>query len=235
MNKTSIPWCDYTWNPITGCSPESTGCQNCYAKTMAKRFSVTWGTPEFHPDRLDQPAARKHPAKVFVCSMSDFAHEQVKPDWQAQILAAMQRAPWHTYIILTKRPWNLPERFPDGIAIWVGVSVCTGEDLYKIGYINHRKDVAVRFISAEPLLEDLAMSPDCDWLMGLDWVIAGPETGPSKRACKPDWLFRLYSRCSIRGTPFFDKSDSPIKTQFPLAVYCQMLNRKEGRPHPSLR
>ena len=102
--RKSIGWADYTWNSITGCSPISEGCRNCYAAAISKRFGLPWGKPVFHPERLDEPLRRKKPAIIFICSMSDLFHEQVPDQWIDQVFAAMALCPQHTFLVLTKRP-----------------------------------------------------------------------------------------------------------------------------------
>jgi protein gp37 len=226
MNRTKIEWCDWTWNPIVGCSPASSGCANCYAEAIARRFGMPWDRPAFMKDRLGEPQRVKKPGRVFVCSMSDIGHEKVCPLWRAEIRRAMAAAPWHTYILLTKRPENLVGE--DWSLCWVGV---TAEDqaaadrrvpeLLKIR-------AQVRFVSVEPMLgrvsfrwqpyahqatgetyrqylERNKIIHHLESLRKLDWIIAGPETGPKARASSRDWFDELAADCLNAGVPFFDK------------------------------
>ena len=103
MNKTKIPWCDYTWNPIVGCSPCSPGCDHCYAKAISHRFHLPWGKAHFMPERLNEPYKIRKPARIFVCSMSDIFHETIDPEWRVKIYLTITSLPWHTFILLTKR------------------------------------------------------------------------------------------------------------------------------------
>ncbi len=90
MNRTKIEWCDWTWNPIVGCSPASVGCANCYAAAIARRFGMPWGRPRFFSERLGEPSRVKKPGRIFVCSMSDVGHERVCPLWRAEIRKAIE-------------------------------------------------------------------------------------------------------------------------------------------------
>jgi protein gp37 len=201
MNKTKIEWCDWTWNPIVGCSPVSEGCANCYAERIAARYHYRWDGPSYYPERLKQPAWQKKPGRVFVCSMSDFWHPGVQPEWRAEILDAMAAAPQHTYLLLTKRPENA-RRFCGSRNLWLGI---TGENQRRA---DERWDclagigAAVRFVSVEPMLGPVTLR---DWATLPDWVIAGPETGPGARPCNPEWIVALARECEESNTPFFDK------------------------------
>ena len=135
MNRTKIPWANWTWNPIVGCSPASAGCANCYAAAISKRFNLPWGSAHFAPERLDQPAKVRKPGRVFVCSMADIGHETVKPEWREAVYAAMRGAPWHTFIILTKRPAALAcDNPPENV--WMGVSVEREDCLFRIDHLR---------------------------------------------------------------------------------------------------
>lgn len=210
MNKTKIPWCDWTWNPIVGCSPASKGCANCYAAAISKRFHLPWGSAHFAPERLDQPAKVRKPGRVFVCSMADIGHETVKPEWREAVYAAMRAAPWHTFIILTKRPAALAcDRPPANV--WMGVSVCEQEeDGCTWGVLRTRRhhEDRVLFVSVEPMLEPVTFTR---WHLRPDWVIAGPETGPKARRCDDAWIDALAAESPC----FFDKRDKWTRREFP--------------------
>jgi len=198
-----IGWCDFTWNPIIGCSPVSPGCENCYAAAISRRFGLPWGTAHFMPDRLGQPSKVPTPARVFVCSMSDIGHETVKPEWREAVYAAMRAAPQHTFIILTKRPGAWLRDVPP--SAWIGV---TAEDQahYESRWLEltaqvQGPDHAMRFISVEPMLGPVTLRDD--WCAP-DLVIAGPETGPKARPCEDAWIDALANESPC----FFDKRKS---------------------------
>lgn len=236
MNRTGIEWCDWTWNPIVGCSPVSEGCKNCYAKRMARRLAANPKLPELtrgayrralshdgtewvdHAslslmiDRLDEPSRVKKPGRVFVCSMSDLGHVGLlRTPCQAEVISEMFLAPWHTYIVLTKRPGPWMRELPK--ECWVGVTAENQSRAYEripelLRYAAH---AAVRFVSVEPMLGPvdlcgLVLNGVC--LDSLDWVIAGPETGPGARECRAEWIGNLAAQCQSAGVPFFDKRKS---------------------------
>lgn len=211
MNKTKIPWCDYTWNPIVGCSPASAGCANCYAAAISRRFHLPWGAACFLPERLDQPERERKPGRVFVCSMSDIGHETVIPEWRQAIYAAMLRAPWHTFIILTKRPAALAVDRPPA-NVWMGVSVCQQEDEGPTWGVlrlrRGREPNRVLFASVEPMLTPVSFT---HWHIKPDWVIAGPETGQKARPCPGDWIDTLAKESPV----FFDKRSTFTRREFP--------------------
>jgi protein gp37 len=234
MNKTKIEWCDYTWNPITGCSPVSEACENCYAAAISKRFKLPWGKPVFHPDRLGEPCWVKKPERIFVCSMSDLFHEGVQAEWIDKIFEIMWACPQHTFILLTKRPHLINEKLYCGtedcpvrelgqgdnlLNVWMGVTVENQARAEERIPELLRIPAVKRFVSVEPMLEDvdlvLWMSPKL--MRRLDWVICGPETGPKARLCDPEWIRRLYSHCRSFDIPFFDKSEVTGVREFPAA------------------
>ena len=207
MNRTGIAWCRWTWNPIVGCSPTSSGCAHCYAAAMSRRFGLPWGTPHFLPDRLGQPAKVKKPGRVFVCSMSDIGHAAVKPEWRQAVYAAMEAAPWHQYILLTKRPEALDyDNIPR--AAWVGVTVENQELVWRWDWLRDHWD-GLGFVSVEPMLAPVTFS-GCRPMP--EWVIAGPETGAQARPCDPRWLSALAAESGC----FFDKRDPYLRREFPI-------------------
>jgi len=209
--QTSIEWTQLTWNPTTGCSKVSPGCANCYAEAMCRRlramgmkgyengFKVT-----LHPERLNDPLTRRKPSLYFVNSMSDLFHEDIPDSFIKAILAVMRQTPWHTFQVLTKRSQRMASFFTDQSAppnAWLGVTV---EDrLYGVTRIQHLRNVScsVRFVSMEPLLEDVG---DVD-LSGINWLIVGGESGPRARPMKPDWVLSVKRQCEERQVPFFFK------------------------------
>lgn len=218
MNKTKIPWCDYTWNPITGCSAVSEGCAHCYAETMSKRFNPnSWGHPVFHANRLDQPGHVKKPAKVFVCSMSDFFHPEVNLDWQLAIIHAMAMAPWHTYLFLTKRAKEMSEFFNNTPPSnwWIGITAENQSRYEERWTILQKTPAAIRFVSMEPLLGPIDMRLNGAGDINPDWVIVGPENGPGARPCNNEWIKNIRQECRWWGVPFFDKRDNWTRREFP--------------------
>lgn len=238
---TKIEWTDETWNPVTGCTPISPGCANCYARRMATRLAGRFGYPEaphqfdvtLRPERLEEPLKWRKPRRVFVCSMSDLFHEDVPFEFVVRIWQTMFKAKDHIFQILTKRPvrmsefMNLPTNnlgtFPVVLPnIWLGVTVCTQEETWKIGELL-QIPAAVRFVSIEPMVGEVDM---CDFLPhlvdsgaldpntgagidimqpGIDWVICGGETGPNARPMHPDWVRSLRDQCQCADVPFFFK------------------------------
>lgn len=206
MNKTKIPWADWTWNPIVGCSYISGGCKNCYAAAISKRFNLPWGEAHFMEDRLEQPAKVKKPGRVFVCSMSDLGHHTVDGKWRYMIYQAMRAAPWHTYIVLTKRPdqWlcNLP------IYTWAGVSVEDQSQQERIRELLYWH-IGTSFVSVEPMLAPITLRKFS--MKRINWVIAGPETGPKARHFDDAWMDWLSAECPC----FFDKRENYKRREFP--------------------
>lgn len=210
MNKqgpNGIGWCDYTWNPIVGCSPISEGCANCYAAAISKRFGLTWGEACFLPQRLGEPEKIKTPSRIFVCSMSDLGHATVREDWRRDVYSAMSFAPWHQYIVLTKRPGMWMQNLPHGI--WMGVTIEN-----KLAMDRWEKLLmpsvpgCTRFVSVEPMLEPVTFQYDA---LRPSWVIAGPETGPKARPCKAEWIDALAAESPC----FYDKRENGRRKEFP--------------------
>lgn len=211
MSDSKIEWTEQTWNPVTGCTKVSPGCRHCYAERMARRLQAM-AAPGYargfeltlHEDRLGQPLQRKKPTVYFVNSMSDLFHEGVPNAFIERVMAVAQQTPHHTYQILTKRSKRLPEFFayrPVPANVWLGVTV---EDRrYGLPRIEHIRHVParVRFLSVEPLLEDLGPL-DLD---GIHWVIVGGESGPKARPMREAWALALRDQCEAAGVAFFFK------------------------------
>jgi protein gp37 len=213
--NSSIEWTDATWNPVRGCTKISPGCKHCYAERFAERFRGVAGHPyeqgfdlRLVPEKLPEPLYWTQPRFVFVNSMSDLFHELV-PDQYVEVVArVMTCADWHTYQVLTKRSARLEEllntklRFTSRKSnIWWGVSV---EDrkhgLPRIAHLR-KAPAAIRFLSIEPLLEDLG---ELD-LSGIHWVIVGGESGPGARAVQSEWVLSIRDQCFDQKVPFFFK------------------------------
>jgi protein gp37 len=213
--KTKIEWTDATWNPVRGCTKISPGCKHCYAETFAERFRGVKGHPyergfdlRLVPTKLREPFSWAKPSMVFVNSMSDLFHEDVPQTYIAQVARVMMEANWHTYQVLTKRSNRLmemlngPLRFATQTRhIWWGVSV---ENIKhgkpRIQHIQ-QTPAKVKFLSVEPLLEDLEHVN----LSDIDWVIVGGESGPGARPMKEAWVNGLLRDCRHYKVPFFFK------------------------------
>ncbi|GAA3733380.1 DUF5131 family protein [Salinactinospora qingdaonensis] len=218
-DRSSIEWTEATWNPTTGCDRVASGCDNCYALALAKRLKAMGagkyqndGDPRtsgpgfgvtIHPESLDIPRRWKSSRVVFVNSMSDLFHAKVPKDFVHQVFQVMAETPQHTYQILTKRSHRLARLASELVwppNVWMGVSVESADVLDRA---DHLREVpaAVRFLSCEPLLGPL---PRLD-LTGIDWVIAGGESGPHHRPVHPDWVRGLRDHCAEQGSAFFFK------------------------------
>src|SRR4051794_18375847 len=210
-----IEWTDATWNPVRGCTKITPGCDHCYAETFAERFRGVKGhpyeqgfDPRFVPEKLAEPLRWKTPKMVFVNSMSDLFHKEVPDDYVEAVCRVMERANWHTYQVLTKRSSRLRDmlqtrlQFAAGLPnVWWGVSVeDKAHGLVRIKHLQ-QAPAAVRFLSVEPLLEDLG---EID-LEGIHWVIVGGESGAGARPMQKEWVLSLRDQCERAQVPFFFK------------------------------
>lgn len=218
-DKSSIEWTQATWNPTTGCDQTSPGCDHCYALTLSRRLKAM-GNPKYqndgspktsgpgfgltiHPDQLPLPHRWKSPRLIFVNSMSDLFHPDVPDEFIEDVFQVMSDTPRHTYQVLTKRAQRLSKIAPRlnwAPNIWMGVSVESARYSFRANHLR-KVPAAVRFISAEPLLGPL---PNLD-LAGIDWLIAGGESGPGARPMHPDWAKELRDRCNGEDVAFFFK------------------------------
>lgn len=212
MAQTSrIEWTEATWNPTVGCTKISPGCKHCYAEAMAKRLHAM-GTPGYEnrfkltvlPDRLDEPLRRKKPTVYFVNSMSDIFHKSVSDDYIDQVFDVISRCPHHTFQVLTKRAERLATFFQNRILpgnAWIGVSV--EDQKYGLPRIDALRQVNahIRFLSVEPLLENLG---EID-LADIHWVIVGGESGPKARPMRREWVEDIQRQCQEQGVQFFFK------------------------------
>jgi protein gp37 len=212
---TSIEWTDATWNPVRGCTKISPGCKHCYAETFAERFRGVPGHPyeqgfdlRLVPEKLAEPLRWATHKTVFVNSMSDLFHADVSDDYICAVAKVMAMADWHTFQVLTKRSERMAELLrtklqfvADRKHIWWGVSV---EDRrYGMPRIDHLRaaPAAVRFLSVEPLLEDLGPIN----MRGIHWVIVGGESGPGARPLDKSWVVSLRDQCAKAHVAFFFK------------------------------
>lgn len=212
MTTTSkIEWTEQTWNPIVGCTKISAGCKHCYAETMAKRLQAM-GTPGYEngfalrllPERLTDPIKRLKPTIYFVNSMSDLFHEKVPSAYIEQVFSVITSTPQHNYQILTKRAARLARYFrnrPVPPNVWLGVSVENRR--HGVPRIDYLRTVParIRFLSVEPLIEDVG---ELD-LRDIHWVIVGGESGPKARPMKPEWADAVRRQCVEQDVAFFFK------------------------------
>jgi len=213
MNKSKIEWTERTWNPTTGCTKMSPGCKHCYAETMAHRLQAMGANGyengfdlSLIPERLSEPLNRRRPTTYFVNSMSDLFHDDIPFEFLDEVFSVIERTPQHTYQILTKRASRMRKYFsPENHIVpanaWLGVSV---EDRkYGVPRIDELRniDAQIRFLSIEPLLENIG---DVD-LTGIHWAIVGGESGPKARPMQPAWVQSIKEQCENSGTAFFFK------------------------------
>lgn len=231
---TKIEWADETWNPVTGCTPVSAGCKNCYAKRMARRLAGRHGYPEapnhfnvtLRHDRILQPPKWRKPRRIFVCSMSDLFHKDVPDEFIFDVLTVVADCPQHTFLVLTKRPkrmahmWRRAEvdAYPN---LWLGVSAETQATADERIPQLLAMPAALHYLSLEPLLEEVRVH---EWLGSvrrytkdkgaswserqIGWCIAGAETGPGARYMNRDWARRALADCRAARIPFFMKQMS---------------------------
>ena len=213
-DNSSIEWTNATWNPVTGCSKLSPGCDNCYAERFSERFRGVPAHPFEHgfdlrlrPHRVTQPLDWKKPKMVFVNSMSDLFHKQIPRKYIEAVFDTMERANWHVFQVLTKRSSLMRnfinDRYKDKMVpehIWLGTSV---EDRMRRSRIEHLRNTnaRVRFLSIEPLIGD----PGDLELDGIDWVIVGGESGPRARPMQLEWARSVRDQCIEQDIPFFFK------------------------------
>ncbi len=211
---TEIEWTDATWNPVTGCSKITRGCDFCYAERFSERFRGVSGHPfengfdlTLRPERLAQPLQWRQPRRIFVNSMSDLFHKEVPTTFIDSVFDTMEAANWHTYQVLTKRSSLLVRylrgRYAGGLApphIWLGVSIEDAQNLVRLNHLRAAK-ASVKFISFEPLLGPLGTVD----LSGIDWVIVGGESGPRARPVAEDWVIEIRDQCRAAEVAFFFK------------------------------
>ena len=209
-DRSAIEWTEATWKPVTGCHQISLGCAHCYAKTFAERWRGVPGHPyeqgfdlRLWPERLEQPLRWKRPRVIFVNSMSDLFHEEIPFDYIEQVFDVMVRAEHHTFQVLTKRHDRLAELaplLPWPANVWMGVSIENRRFVHRADRLR-QVPAAVRFISAEPILGQLT---ELD-LSGIDWLIAGDESGHRHRSPNEAWITDLRDRCVTADVAFFFK------------------------------
>ncbi|WP_295154870.1 DUF5131 family protein [uncultured Brachyspira sp.] len=209
-NNSNIEWTESTWNPVTGCTKVSAGCQNCYAEKLANRL-YAMGVKNYinkfeltiHKEALNIPMKWRKPRMIFVNSMSDLFHEDIPLEFLKRIFNVMNECSQHTFQILTKRSENmlkLSSKLKLTDNIWLGVTVENNASLYRISDLL-KTNSKIKFVSFEPLLTSL---PDLD-TNGLDWAIVGGESGYNARPMKEEWVIDIKNRCLNSNTAFFFK------------------------------
>lgn len=209
-SQSSIEWTNATWNPVTGCTKVSPGCVHCYAERFAERWRGIKGHPyeqgfdlTLWEDRLRLPLSWKESKRIFVNSMSDLFHEKVPLPFIRKVFKTMGEADWHTFQVLTKRSDRLAawaDRLEWPPNVWMGVSVENQRMMKRIDDLRH-VPAAIRFLSVEPLLEDLGKIN----LEGINWVIVGGESGPGARPMDEEWVTDIRDQCLKKKVPFFFK------------------------------
>ena len=230
MGKTKIEWSERVWNCVTGCTPCSPGCDNCYARRMTNRlhgkglykyrnkFDVT-----IHPDEIETPIRWRKPSLIFVCSMSDLFHEDVPQSFIHQMFGVMKHCERHIFQVLTKRPQNIPKSIEWPENVWCGLTVCTQKEADEKIRIHRKVNAKVHFLSVEPMLEEIGLSGYIlDYGNGYtfpslchkyrtklidlyDQIICGGESGHTDRALEPEWARSLRDQCVDANVPFFFK------------------------------
>ena len=210
---TNISWTDETWNPVTGCTPISEGCANCYDRDVAHsrlrdKYVDGFGVITEHENRLLNPIVwAKKPRKIFVGSMTDLFHDQVSDEFLEKILNVIKSNPQHVFQLLTKRACNLNriKNYPHNV--WLGVTIENNRNLIRLEYLT-KTNAKVKFVSAEPLLEPFS---DLTWLRDVDWIIVGGESGPRYRPFNSEWARQIREMCRNYGTAFWFKQAAGIK------------------------
>jgi protein gp37 len=211
MKTTKIEWTDRTWNPITGCTKYSSGCANCYAEVMSRRLKAM-GQKKYrgafslslHENCLDEPLAWNKPHNIFVCSMSDIFHKDVPVSFINKVMKTIKATPQHRYQILTKRSERMVEYFSTHeipANAWLGVTVEAKEYKNRIDNLRLLDKASIRFLSCEPLLDDLDMLN----LQNINWVIVGGESGASARLMREEWVRNIKNQCENQNISFFFK------------------------------
>ena len=215
MAETSaIEWTNATWNPVTGCTKLSAGCDHCYAERFSERFRGVLGHPfepgfdlTLRPERLEQPRHWRRPRLIFVNSMSDLFHKNIPSAFVDSVFDSMETADWHVYQILTKRSSLMRDfvnrRYAERGApdhIWLGVSIENSSTLSRLRHLK-QSTASTRFVSFEPLLGPIGKVD----LRGVHWVIAGGESGPRARQMEIAWVRQIRDQCLAQDVAFFFK------------------------------
>ena len=211
MSTTRREWTDATWNPVTGCTKASAGCAYCYAEMMSRRLKAM-GTEKYrngfsvtlHEESLGEPKKWRKPRAIFVCSMSDLFHNEVPFTFVDKVMRVIKDTPQHRYQLLTKRAERMEEYFETHEVpqnVWLGVTVEVRSSKQRIESLQKIKAAPIRFLSCEPLLEDLGTLD----LEGIDWIIVGGESGTQARPMKEEWVKKIKAQCDVDDKAFFFK------------------------------
>jgi protein gp37 len=236
---TQIEWTDATWNPVTGCSKITHGCDFCYAERFSERFRGVSGHPfengfdlTLRPERLRQPLHWRQPRRVFVNSMSDLFHKEVPRSFIDSAFDTMEEADWHTFQVLTKRSSlmvkYLRRRYGARLApphIWLGVSVEDAKNTVRLRHLREAQ-ASVRFVSFEPLLGPVGKVD----LGGIHWAIVGGESGPKSRAMAEEWAIEIRDQCRASKVAFFFKQWGGIRPK----TGGRLLRGREWNQYPRI-
>jgi protein gp37 len=217
---TQIEWTDATWNPVTGCTKITAGCDFCYAERFSERFRGVAGHPfesgfdlTLRPERLRQPLSWRKPRRVFVNSMSDLFHKEVPKSFIDSVFDTMEEANWHTFQVLTKRSSLMVKylriRYAGTLApphIWIGVSVEDAKNAVRVKHLREAR-ATIKFVSFEPLLGPIGKID----LSGIAWAIVGGESGPRARPMAEEWAIDLRDQCRAADVAFFFKQWGGIR------------------------
>lgn len=211
MSTTKIEWTDATWNPVTGCTKASVGCAHCYAETMSRRLKAmhvqkykNGFTVTLHEDALSEPMKWRKPRSIFVCSMSDLFHKDVPFEFVDKVMDVIKATPQHRYQLLTKRAERMEEYFKTREVpknVWIGVTVEVQSSKERIDNLRSIQKAPIKFLSCEPLLEDLGELN----LKGIDWIIVGGESGNQARPMRKEWVLNIQQQCQAADKVFFFK------------------------------
>jgi protein gp37 len=236
--STEIEWTDATWNPVTGCTKITRGCDFCYAERFSERFRGVANHPfengfdlTLRAERLLQPLAWKKPRQIFVNSMSDLFHKEVPWTFVDQVFDTMEKANWHTYQVLTKRSSlmtrYLRERYGNGHApphIWLGVSVEDAKNVVRLKHLQ-AAPASIKFVSFEPLIGPVGTVD----LTGIQWAIVGGESGPKARPMAEEWAIELLDQCRAAKVAFFFKQWGGVRPK----TGGRLLRGREWNQYPS--
>ena len=228
-STTQIEWTDATWNPVTGCTKITRGCDFCYAERFSERFRGVPVHPfengfdlTIRPERLTQPLNWRQPRRIFVNSMSDLFHKEVPRSFIDHVFDTMEAADWHTFQVLTKRSSlmvrYLRTRYGSGLApphIWLGVSIEDSKNVVRLKHL-HAAQASVKFVSFEPLLGSVGRVD----LSGIDWAIVGGESGPRARPMAEEWAIEIRDQCRADKVAFFFKQWGGIRPKAGGRLLC---------------
>lgn len=235
-----VEWMDNTWNPVRGCTKASSGCLNCYVEEYARRFQLPGSNFErgfevhLPFDELLKPLSWREPSIVSVNSMSDLFHDDVPDSYIVEVFYIMATVDWHVYQVSTKHPERMRRMFAGELKfasklehVWCGAKVENREQGLPLIDTLRNSDIPRRFLSCEPLLDDLGTVN----LDGIGWVVAGGEYGRKARRVERKWVISLRDQCDAAKVPFFFKQWGG----FPKAKYGCLLDGTQYKAVPPLQ